>query len=203
MAGRSATQNDFSLNNEANYDNGLNLRGTLRFLSSRSCRSPSVHFRRRARFHRAGECRAYGAFAIGIIDDRESFANRERFPMARESTPVLKNRLRRSSRVPHYLVIVTRATRHMHVLRWAVERRRATWNDWQQAQSSVRLSRLEKDGIAQRSSRACMRRWASTLARSHRGNCHQHTAELIAIRGAPQISPTGRESRSATPASVV
>ena len=62
-------------------------------------------------------------FATVIIDDREAFANRERFP---EAEAKLRRRVRRRfSEAEHplsgYLVIVTRGHRDdMRVLRWAV-----------------------------------------------------------------------------------
>ncbi len=66
--------------------------------------------------------RAATGFAIGVIDDRESFANAERFPMAREihtsyEEAFAKLKPDKSS----YLVIVTRGHRDdMRVLGWAV-----------------------------------------------------------------------------------
>ena len=61
----------------------------------------ALHFRRRPRFDGAGAARRSTAgFAIGVIDDRESFANRERFPMAHEIYTSSRKPSRRSSRTP-------------------------------------------------------------------------------------------------------
>jgi xanthine dehydrogenase accessory factor len=61
-------------------------------------------------------------FAIGVIDDREAFANRERFPMAGEvytSFPEAFARLQPKDLI--YLLIVTRGHKDdMRVLAWAV-----------------------------------------------------------------------------------
>ena len=58
-----------------------------------------------------------------VVDDRESYANRERFPDAREVMPTISNGSRQRLHVPEsaYIVIVTRGHRDdMRVLRWAV-----------------------------------------------------------------------------------
>jgi xanthine dehydrogenase accessory factor len=61
-------------------------------------------------------------FAIGVIDDREAFANRERFPMAGEvytSFSEAFERLQPNGSI--YLLIVTRGHKDdMRVLAWAV-----------------------------------------------------------------------------------
>jgi len=61
-------------------------------------------------------------FGIGVIDDRESFANKERFPMAQEvftSYEECFERIRPNA--SSYLVIVTRGHKEdMRVLAWAV-----------------------------------------------------------------------------------
>src|SRR5208282_4025520 len=61
-------------------------------------------------------------FAIGVVDDRESFANAERFPMAQEIYTSYESAFEKIH--PHaatFLVIVTRGHKDdMDVLRWAV-----------------------------------------------------------------------------------
>ena len=61
-------------------------------------------------------------FAIGVIDDRESFANRERFPMAQEIHTSFEEAFEKiKPTAATYMVIVTRGHKDdMHVLRWAV-----------------------------------------------------------------------------------
>ena len=62
-------------------------------------------------------------FAIGVIDDREQFANRERFPMAREIYTSYEDAFAKLQPNPStYLLIVTRGHRDdMRVLAWAVK----------------------------------------------------------------------------------
>jgi xanthine dehydrogenase accessory factor len=61
-------------------------------------------------------------FAIGVIDDRESFANPERFPMAQEIFTSFEESFEKiKPSAATYMVIVTRGHKDdMHVLRWAV-----------------------------------------------------------------------------------
>ena len=61
-------------------------------------------------------------FAIGVIDDRESFANPERFPMAREIFTSYEDAFEKiRPTAATYLVIVTRGHKDdMRVLGWAV-----------------------------------------------------------------------------------
>jgi xanthine dehydrogenase accessory factor len=65
--------------------------------------------------HKAG-------FSIGVVDDREQFANRERFPMATEIYTTFEDAFENIKPNPSkYLVIVTRGHRDdMRVLAWAV-----------------------------------------------------------------------------------
>jgi xanthine dehydrogenase accessory factor len=61
-------------------------------------------------------------FAIGVIDDREIFANTERFPMASEVHTSYENAFREiHPTAASYLLIVTRGHKEdMRVLAWAV-----------------------------------------------------------------------------------
>ena len=70
----------------------------------------------RASPHQAG-------FAIGIIDDREAFANAERFPMASEIHTSYEEAFEKiQPNASSYLVIVTRGHKDdMRVLGWAVD----------------------------------------------------------------------------------
>src|SRR5260370_8762746 len=75
----------FSLNNEANYDNGLICGGTLEIFVEPILPQPVLYIFGGGHVSIALANAAHTAgFAIGIIDDRESFANPPRFPMARE-----------------------------------------------------------------------------------------------------------------------
>ncbi len=68
-------------------------------------------------------------FDVIVIDDRESYANRERFPDAREVIADDFDAIT-AQLVPEssYIVIVTRGHRDdMRVLRWALNAMRAIW----------------------------------------------------------------------------
>src|ERR1700685_931306 len=72
----------FSLNNEANYDNGLICGGTLEIFATPILPQPMFYIFGGAHVSIALANAANTAgFAIGVIDARESFANSERFPM--------------------------------------------------------------------------------------------------------------------------
>jgi xanthine dehydrogenase accessory factor len=114
----------FDLNHEAGFDSGLICGGTLEIFVEPILPQPmlyvfggghiSVALARVA--HQAG-------FSIGIVDDRGTFANAERFPMASEIHASYEDafeKIRPNSAT--YLVIVTRGHKDdMRVLSWAVE----------------------------------------------------------------------------------
>ena len=75
----------FNLNNEAAYDNGLICGGTLEIFVEPILPQPYSTFSAAGTFRIALAQAAHAAgFAIGVVDDRESFANAKRFPMADE-----------------------------------------------------------------------------------------------------------------------
>jgi len=113
----------FSLNNEAVYDNGLICGGTLEVFVEPILPQPKLYIFGGGHISMALAQAAHAAgFAIGVVDDRESFANAKRFPMADEiyaSYPEGFERIRPNAST--YLVIVTRGHRDdMRVLEWAV-----------------------------------------------------------------------------------
>ena len=113
----------FSLNNEANYDNGLICGGTLEIFVEPILPQPVLYIFGGGHVSIALANAANTAgFAIGVIDDRESFANRERFPMAREIYTGFEEAFEKvKPNAATYMVIVTRGHKDdMHVLRWAV-----------------------------------------------------------------------------------
>ncbi len=61
-------------------------------------------------------------FGIGVVDDREAFANKERFPMAQEIYASYEDAFERvRPNASTYVVIVTRGHKEdMRVLAWAV-----------------------------------------------------------------------------------
>src|ERR1700676_4964098 len=178
----------FSLNNEANYDNGLICGGTLEILVEPILPHP-------------------GGFPIRIIDDRESFANRERFPMAREIYTSFEESFKKiEPSAATYMVIVTRGHKDdMHVLRWAVgtsPRYIGMIGSKRKVLSVYRA--LEKEGIP-------LEKFAGVHAPvgldigalTPEEIAISITAELIAIRrGANNISHKALNHVTATPASV-
>ena len=113
----------FNLNNEASYDNGLICGGTLEIFVEPILPQPVLYIFGGGHVSIALARAAHTAgFAIGVVDDRESFANRERFPMAGEIYITYEEAFERiRPNASSYLVIVTRGHRDdMRVLRWAV-----------------------------------------------------------------------------------
>src|SRR5580765_910035 len=75
----------FNLNNEASYDNGLICGGTLEVFVEPILPPPILYIFGGGHVSMALAAAAHTAgFMIGVIDDREQFANKERFPMATE-----------------------------------------------------------------------------------------------------------------------
>ena len=113
----------FSLNNEADYDNGLICGGTLEIFVEPILPQPKLYIFGGGHISMALAQATHAAgFAVSVVDDRESFANAKRFPMAEEIYTTLSGRLRpHSPERLHVLVIVTRGHRDdMRVLEWAV-----------------------------------------------------------------------------------
>lgn len=116
---------NFSLGQEAAYDEGLICGGQLNVFVEPIVPQPrAVIFGAGHVSKSLSKVLDLAGFAVTIVDDREQFANRERFPEARqihaaeyESVfPLL------AVNPTCYLVIVTRGHRDdMRVLRWAVE----------------------------------------------------------------------------------
>jgi xanthine dehydrogenase accessory factor len=113
----------FNLNHEANYDNGLICGGTVEVFVEPILPQPVVYL-----FGGGHVCTAVAkaahavGFGIGVTDDREAFANLQRFPMAQEVFTNFEEafaKLRPNS--SSYIVIVTRGHKEdMRVLSWAV-----------------------------------------------------------------------------------
>jgi xanthine dehydrogenase accessory factor len=113
----------FNLNNEASYDNGLICGGTLEVFVEPILPQPTLYIFGGGHISMALAQTAHAAgFAIGVVDDREQFANRERFPMAQEIYTSFDDAFARlQPTASSYLVIVTRGHRDdMRVLEWAV-----------------------------------------------------------------------------------
>jgi len=113
----------FTLNNEASYDNGLICGGTLEVFVEPILPQPVTYIFGGGHVSMAlAKSASAAGFGIVVIDDREQFANRERFPMAQELyTSYADAFARLAPNAASYLVIVTRGHRDdMRVLAWAV-----------------------------------------------------------------------------------
>jgi xanthine dehydrogenase accessory factor len=113
----------FNLNNEASYDNGLICGGTLEVFVEPILPQPMLYLFGGGHVSMAVAKAANAAgFGIGVVDDREVFANKERFPMAQEIYTSYEEAFEKiHPNVGSYLVIVTRGHKEdMRVLAWAV-----------------------------------------------------------------------------------
>jgi xanthine dehydrogenase accessory factor len=113
----------FNLNNEASYDNGLICGGTLEVFVEPILPQPTLYIFGGGHVSMALAQAAHTAgFSIGVIDDREQYANKERFPMATEIyTSYEESYEKIKPNASSYLVIVTRGHKDdMRVLQWAV-----------------------------------------------------------------------------------
>jgi xanthine dehydrogenase accessory factor len=113
----------FHLNNEASYDNGLICGGTVEVFVEPILPQPVVYLFGGGHVSIAVAKAAHSVgFAIAVVDDREAFANRERFPMAQEIYTSFKDAFEKlQPKGSSYLVIVTRGHKEdMRVLAWAV-----------------------------------------------------------------------------------
>jgi xanthine dehydrogenase accessory factor len=113
----------FNLNNEATYDNGLICGGTVEVFVEPILPQPVVYLFGGGHVSMAVAKAAQAAgFGVAVVDDREAFANRERFPMAQEIYTKFEDAFEKvRPNASSYLVIVTRGHKEdMRVLAWAV-----------------------------------------------------------------------------------
>jgi xanthine dehydrogenase accessory factor len=114
----------FNLNQNPKYDTGLVCGGTLEVFIEPVLPIPVLYLfgAGHVAFNTYKVARAAG-FDVVIVDDRESYANRERFPDARDvlAEDFEQACTRLTPNENSYIVIVTRGHRDdMRVLRWAV-----------------------------------------------------------------------------------
>jgi xanthine dehydrogenase accessory factor len=112
----------FNLNHEASYDNGLICGGTLEIFVEPILPQPVLYIFGGGHVSMALAGAAHTAgFAIGVVDDRETFANAQRFPMAREIYTSFEEAFEKiKPTASTYMVIVTRGHRDdLRVLAWA------------------------------------------------------------------------------------
>jgi xanthine dehydrogenase accessory factor len=117
----------FNLNQDPKFDTGLVCGGTLDIFVE-PILPPALLYIFGAGHVSVNLCEVArnAGFDVTVVDDRESYANRERFPEAREIIAEDFDRAmaRLSPGESAYLVIVTRGHRDdMRVLRWAVQTR--------------------------------------------------------------------------------
>jgi xanthine dehydrogenase accessory factor len=113
----------FNLNNEASYDNGLICGGTLEVFVEPILPQPMLYLFGGGHVSTAvAKAASAAGFAVGVIDDREAFANAQRFPMANEIYVSYEDAFKKiQPNASTYLVIVTRGHKDdMSVLAWAV-----------------------------------------------------------------------------------
>jgi xanthine dehydrogenase accessory factor len=113
----------FNLNHEASYDNGLICGGTLEVFVEPILPQPVLYLFGGGHVSMAVAKTAQAAgFGICVVDDREAFANSERFPIAQEIFTTYEAAFEKiRPNEASYLVIVTRGHKEdMRVLGWAV-----------------------------------------------------------------------------------
>ncbi|MBZ5540538.1 MAG: XdhC/CoxI family protein [Acidobacteriia bacterium] len=113
----------FNLNHDANYDNGLICGGTLEVFVEPILPQPAVYLFGGGHVSMAlAQAVQAAGFAVGVIDDREQFANAQRFPMAGEIYTSYDDAFAKlQPNASSYLVIVTRGHKEdMRCLAWAV-----------------------------------------------------------------------------------
>jgi len=113
----------FNLNHEASYDNRLICGGTLEVFVEPILPQPVVYLWGGGHISMAiSKAASAVGFGITVVDDREAFANAERFPMAQEIFTTFEEAFQKiKPNMSSYLVIVTRGHKEdMRVLAWAV-----------------------------------------------------------------------------------
>ena len=113
----------FHLNNEASYDNGLICGGTVEVFVEPILPQPMLYLFGGGHVSTAVARAAHSVgFGVGVVDDREAFANSQRFPMAQAIFTSFEDAMQKlQPNSSTYLVIVTRGHKEdMRMLAWAV-----------------------------------------------------------------------------------
>ena len=114
----------FNLNNNPKYDTGLVCGGTLEIFIEPVLPPALLYiFGAGHVAYNLYKVAKVAGFEVIVVDDREGYANRERFPDARDVVVAEFHEVARRLNVPEsaYIVIVTRGHRDdMRVLRWAI-----------------------------------------------------------------------------------
>jgi len=142
----------FSLNNDASYDAGLICGGTLEIFVEPILPQPTlVIFGGGHISISLGRVASLAGFGITVVDDREAFANRERFPMAGEIFTSYEESFQRlEPNASSYIAIVTRGHKDdMRVLAWAARTRAKYVGMIGSRRKVISVYRaLEKEGFA-------------------------------------------------------
>ncbi len=152
IRGEAPRKMTFNLNHEASYDNGLICGGTLEVFVEPILPQPVLYIFGGGHVSIALAKAAHATgFGIGVIDDREAFANVTRFPMAHEIYTTYEEAFEKlKPNASSYIVIVTRGHRDdLRCLRWAAasEARYVGMIGSKRKVLSV-YKALEKEGIA-------------------------------------------------------
>lgn len=145
----------FNLNNDPKYDTGLVCGGTLDVFIEPVLPPASLYVfgagHVSVNLYKAA---LNAGFQVTVIDDRESYANRERFPEAKEVIVEDFDQItaRLSPSESAYIVIVTRGHRDdMRVLRWAVRTPAKYIGMIGSKRKTIRIfEELVKEGLAER-----------------------------------------------------
>jgi len=143
----------FNLNNNPKYDTGLVCGGTLEIFIEPVLPPALLYIFGAGHIaYNLYKVATIAGFEVIVVDDRESYANRERFPDAREIIADDFDQVTTRLNPPEgaYIVIVTRGHRDdMRVLRWAVNTRARYLGMIGSKRKTISIYKeLEKEGIA-------------------------------------------------------
>ncbi|MBV9088170.1 MAG: XdhC family protein [Acidobacteriaceae bacterium] len=153
MESEKARTMTFNLNNNPKYDSGLVCGGTLEVFIEPVLPVAQLYiFGAGHVAHNLYKVARVAGFDVSVVDDRESYANRERFPDAREvvAEEFEQAMVNLSPNETSFIVIVTRGHRDdMRVLRWAVDTRARYIGMIGSKRKVIEIYKeLEKQGIA-------------------------------------------------------
>ena len=143
----------FNLNNNPNYDSGLVCGGTLEVFVEPVLPVSNLYLFGAGHVAQSlYKVARLAGFDVTVIDDRESYANRERFPEARDiyADDFEKAMTQLAPPESSFIVIVTRGHRDdMRVLRWAIEQPTRYLGMIGSRRKVIAIYKeLEKDGVA-------------------------------------------------------
>jgi xanthine dehydrogenase accessory factor len=143
----------FDLNQDPKYDTGLVCGGTLDVFIEPLLPPALLYIFGAGHVSASLYKTAYSAgFDVTVIDDRDSYANRDRFPQAREviAEDFDQAMARLAPSEAAYIVIVTRGHRDdMRVLRWAVQTKARYIGMIGSKRKTITIFReLQKEGLA-------------------------------------------------------